>query len=404
MNILYLFQSFPKLSETFILNEIVELTKLGHDITILAKKKPATRIHRDVLKYNFLDKTFYSPVNEFMNGRDKLFAFVKKLLVDLLLKPIKTCKYLRYLLVTQKSFWSALDSFFSLEKLNEMKFDIVHCSFSTYDKIDNAYFLSKLLKCHFSLTFRAYELYRRDYHKRLLKRVNIVRRASGIITISDYNRKHLQDLFGINSSIIHSTINSESFSALNKKSKCRLISVGRFVEQKGLVYLLEACDLLNKRGVSFDCVLVGDGPEMSKYEDFIRSRNLSNVVFLGSLTSFEVRRELGSSSVFVLPCVVAGDGDRDILPNVLKEAMAMELPVVTSRICGIEELVEDGVSGLLVPPGDSVAIADAVERLLKDSKFARGLGVAGRQKVVRDFDVKKEVKKLEKIFEEVIGY
>jgi len=108
-------------------------------------------------------------------------------------------------------------------------------------------------------------------------------------------------------------------------------------------------------------------------------------------------------TLFNLPCIVEKGSNRDILPNVLKEAMSMQIPVITSKVSGIEELVENNVNGILVPQKNPLAIADAIEKMLNSPNLMRKIGRAGKQKVIKEFNIKKETKKLEKMFREIVS-
>ena len=167
--------------------------------------------------------------------------------------------------------------------------------------------------------------------------------------------------------------------------------------------MIKACKLLNDHNIKYELILVGEGPEEGRYKTLISKYKIPNIVFKGPLTNKQVQKTLAGSSIFVLPCVISEDGNRDILANVLKEAMAMQIPVITSDICGIQELVEDGVSGILVPPKNPEAIADGIKKLLKNSKLRERMGKEGRKKIEKDFNIKTEFKKLEKIFQEVVN-
>jgi glycosyltransferase involved in cell wall biosynthesis len=160
----------------------------------------------------------------------------------------------------------------------------------------------------------------------------------------------------------------------------RLLAVGRLVEKKGYPVLVEACALLKQRGTDFRCEIIGDGPLDAELRRQIDSLGLSAEVELaGSRTQPEIRRSLSAASVFVLPCVEEKSGGMDILPTVITEAMAAALPVVSTRLAGIPEMVIDGKTGFLVAPGDPRAVADAVQKLLSNSGEARAMGAAGRR-------------------------
>lgn len=404
MRILYLIQSFPKISETFILNEIVGLTNAGHEITVLAKKKPFTKVHSSIERNNLFKNVIYSHVNKFNRGYKKLLSGITSIVFQFISKPSQTIKYIKYLCTTQTNIWSGLDTYFSMQKLVNKKFDLIHVSFPTYDLLENAYFLSKFFNCQFSLTFRAHDIYRKSNVESLKKRLSLVKQASGIITISNYNKTYLKSTFGINAEyVVYDAIDISLFKPSNVKRKKKILAVGRFVKQKGIVYLLEACNLLHKKGVSYECILIGDGPEIKQYKKLIAEKNIPNIIFKGILTADEVKDELSEASVFVLPCIMAVNGDCDILANVLKEAMAMEIPVITSNIRGVEELVDNNISGFLVPPNNSVVIANAIQKILDSSANINRFGKMGRKKIVESFNTKKEVKKLETIFQNIVN-
>src|SRR5437660_8357421 len=159
-----------------------------------------------------------------------------------------------------------------------------------------------------------------------------------------------------------------------------LISVGRLVEKKGLHDLLVACRTLKDWGVRFTCEIIGSGPLKESLADSIIKLNLSHTVKLrGQMPQHEVRDHYLKAMVFALPCVVAANGDRDILPNVLKEAMAVGVPVVTTKLEGIEELVTHEETGLLTGPGDIEGLAKSLRRLLTDPELRRRLADQARR-------------------------
>jgi glycosyltransferase involved in cell wall biosynthesis len=167
-----------------------------------------------------------------------------------------------------------------------------------------------------------------------------------------------------------------------------LLAVGRLVPKKGLDTFVDACALLRDRGVAFEALVVGEPGEAGP---LVRERIAAIAIgdrlrVTGALTQDQLVEQYRRSTVFALPCRVMDDGDRDGIPNVLMEALVCGLPVVTTPISGIPELVEDGVTGLLVPPDDAAALADALARLLADPGLARRLADQGRRTVLTRFD------------------
>jgi glycosyltransferase involved in cell wall biosynthesis len=167
-----------------------------------------------------------------------------------------------------------------------------------------------------------------------------------------------------------------------------VLCIGTMYEVKGHTYLIEACRLLQERGIHFICNLVGDGPFRTALTEQVAQAGLvERVHFLGQRTRGEVIKLLQGAEVLVVPSIPTRSGRREGIPVVLMEAMASGLPVVASGISGIPELVEDGQSGLLVKPRDPQAIADVLERLYDDPQLGQRLGQVGREKVRRAFDL-----------------
>jgi glycosyltransferase involved in cell wall biosynthesis len=271
--------------------------------------------------------------------------------------------------------------------------------------IEKVYLLSKIINVPFTLAFRQHDIYERDNLHKTQEMVKILRESSQIITISKYNENYLKSSHvnwkDIEIEIIHSSIDPNFFKPKNiSKSSKSIISVCRLSKEKGIIYLLQACHILNQRKIEYDCTLIGDGPERIKYEKLTDELQIPNINFMGYLTQDEVKLHLDNSTVFVLPSIISSNGLGDILANALKEAMAMQVPVITSDIRGIEELVDDGINGIIVPPKDPKFIADSIEKLFNDPDLRKRMGEAGRKKIEKDFNTKIEVSKLERIFKE----
>jgi glycosyltransferase involved in cell wall biosynthesis len=165
-----------------------------------------------------------------------------------------------------------------------------------------------------------------------------------------------------------------------------ILSVGRFCEKKGLPYLLEACRTLKDRGRVFYCQIIGYGELQSKLEAMITDLDLSDCVALpGRMTQERLIEVYRQASMFVLPCLVTDDGDRDGIPNVLIEAMISRVPVVSTNVSGISELVDHMENGLLVEQRDPEGLAAAMELLLERSDLRRRLAENGQNKVLRQF-------------------
>lgn len=215
--------------------------------------------------------------------------------------------------------------------------------------------------------------------------------ARFVATCTGFNLAHLAELApGANLALVHHGLDLERYplAPAGGSGAGRIVTVAQLKEKKGLTHLVAACGLLVESGRSIRCDIIGDGPLRAELAEQVRAAGLEeHVRLLGSLPHRQVVERLQQATLFVLPSVVAGDGDRDGIPNVILEAMAVALPVVSTRISGIPEAVVDGVTGILVDPGDPGELARAMIRLLDDPAAAGDMGRRGRQRVQEMFEV-----------------
>lgn len=200
--------------------------------------------------------------------------------------------------------------------------------------------------------------------------------------------------------IIHMGVNlSESISNANQDF-FTIASVGNLLPVKGHEFLLGACFILKGRNVNFRCLLFGNGPLRDKLQQMAKELNLIDVVnFCGSVAHDEILKlySTGAVSVLVLPSIETKDGEKEGIPVSLMEAMAAGVPVIATTTGGIPELLGNG-AGILVPPEDCEALANAIERLLKDPEIRREIGIKGREKVKKEFAIDSVVQKLIELF------
>ncbi|KAA3658470.1 MAG: colanic acid biosynthesis glycosyltransferase WcaL, partial [Calditrichaeota bacterium] len=233
--------------------------------------------------------------------------------------------------------------------------------------------------------------------------------ASAVVTVSSQHRKYIADLCpSIHEEdihIVHYGLEVERYKPGITKPQngqpAKIIAVGDLREKKGPEYLVGACELLNERGYDFQCEFVGHGVLENKLRQKIQHAKLHNKITLSGVQPLStVLQKLQESDIFALPCVVARDGDRDGMPNVLIEAMACELPVVTTPVAGIPDLVIHGETGMLAKERDIHTLADALEELINDKNLRDRLGKHGREKVLDGFQIQKSAQKLAKIFQD----
>jgi glycosyltransferase involved in cell wall biosynthesis len=182
-----------------------------------------------------------------------------------------------------------------------------------------------------------------------------------------------------------------------------IIAVGRLVETKGFHTLVDACGRLRNQGLSCRCLIIGAGPEAGRLLNMIKDLDLSDrVILMGKLPPEECLSYYRQADVLAMPSCIRNQ-DADGIPTVLIEALALEIPVVATRVSGIPELVRDGETGLLIAPDDAAALAAALTRLCQDQTLARRLARAGRDLVVSQFDGEKSARQLRGLFAAAIA-
>jgi colanic acid/amylovoran biosynthesis glycosyltransferase len=388
MNVLYIVRSFPRLEETFVLNEIIGLIDLGHNVTILGARRGDSEITHDCIARYQLNDRFLAVGHSARRVGGPLHAASSE---DAARSPRVDNADLDISLV-------------DLARLHAIRADVIHASFADTTSLGITEALCRIFPgIPITATCRAPNIYHNSAAPSVLACRHVIERTAGIATVSEMCKKTLEVMFpGREVAVIHSAVDLSLFRRAGLKRRGIIMTVCRFAKEKGVAYLLEAMTILKKRRHEYPLELIGRGSEEPVYRQIIKRHGLGNVRILGPMRREMVKDKLERAAVFVLPSVVARDGIRDVLPNAVKEAMAMEVPVVTSRIAGIDELVEEGVSGVLVPPRSSKEIADAVEHLIEDRRLRLKMGRAGRARIEREYDIRNEVKKLERLFRQAV--
>ncbi|MBW2991629.1 glycosyltransferase [Candidatus Woesearchaeota archaeon] len=403
MKILYLLDVFPVISETFILNEITELIDLGHNINIVSLNKPEeNKLHRKVKEYDLVNKTRYLKFNP-KEGREKYSreeVFEKSITeliednLDQKFKILESC----YKKETGKeiSLRKFLDVLDIIRVIKKEKIEHIHCHFA-FQNVRIAYIINKIIGIPYTFTTHAYDIFVNP-SKDIKKWAD---NAKKVITVSGYNKKYMNEKFGIDEGkieVVHCGIELEKFRPGNKeKEGFNISSIARLTEKKGLKYLIEACSLLES---DFKCNIFGEGPLKDELQGIIDKNELQGKVELkGAANQKEILDELNKSNIFVLPCVEARNNDRDGIPVSLMEAMAMEIPTISTDVTGIPELIEDGIGGVIVPQKNSKALAEAIVKVKNDKEFTEKIRKKGREKIEEEFDVKKNIKRLVGVFE-----
>ena len=262
---------------------------------------------------------------------------------------------------------------------------------------------SSLSGIPFSFTAHAVDLYKDN-----VSRDDLARKAAAarfVVTVSRYNLEFLESLApGVRDKLVLARcgIDLDRFAPRPLPPQpSRMLCVARLIAKKGVGTLIEACRLLRDRGVALECEIVGEGPLRRKLEAQVREAGLGDLVRLtGPATQLAVRERYAAAHLFVLPCIIAPDGDRDGLPIAILEALACGLPVISTPVAGIPEVLRDGANALLVPPGDPPALADAVARLLSDPPLYHRLAANARASVEPRFDRRHAIAALRTRFQE----
>jgi glycosyltransferase involved in cell wall biosynthesis len=413
LRLVYIIGRYPELTTTFIEREISVLRQLGYiEVQPVSIRYPLTPDSISPEHQRIREDTLYLVPENFLAFN--LLAFILGNLYFVFLRPRVFFATLIYLLThdhpglqdrlkTILHFWQGV---YASYLLRHWDFDHLHAHF-----IDRAVVVAlvvgRLLGKPYSLTAHASNIYR----KRILIREKIIN-AKFVVTVSQHNKAHLLKTYpGLDPEkiyVLHPWVNLSHFNPpANRPTHERLhiLSVGRLVEKKGHDYLIEACHLLQKQGLGFECRIVGGGPLKPELEERITQYNLRDQVYLvGGQPQSEVLRLLATwADVFALPCVIAQDGDRDGIPVSLAEAMAMQLPVISTDIVGISELVQPG-TGILVPAHNALALAETLEAVHAASPSARAqMGRRGREVVDGEFNLVKGVAQLACLFREAVA-
>lgn len=396
---------FPKLSETFVLYEIVALRELGYQVSVY----PLIREHEQIVHDEVDSLRSYVHYLPWVS-RNVLVAQARHLWRH----PRQYLSTLATLVRSNLGSWNYLFGGLAMfpkvvymaELLAARGVDHIHCHFSSHPATAG-YILHRLSRITFSFTAHGSDLHV-DRHMLCEK----VQEASFVIAISEYNRRliieHCGEAASTKTSVIHSGVDTSVFiprpTRIPGSSDFRIACIGRLTEVKGQKYLVQALRLLCDEGVAVTCQLVGDGPDRAALEKYVKRLELSDQIsFMGNMTRGQIAQLLHGTDVLVAPSVPTRDGRREGIPIVLMEAMATGLPVIASRLSGIPELVEDGVEGLLVPAGDARALAEAIRRLQGDPDLRHSLGTAARRKVETEFDVRQTARRLASCIPKTVG-
>jgi glycosyltransferase involved in cell wall biosynthesis len=396
----YLLKRFPRLSETFVLNEVLEVRRHGLETVLYALEDPREAIV-DPQAAQLQPQVHY--LHRPGRGLRSWARLIGGATLQGVARPHRALRVMSALARTHRSTASlrhAVEGLWLARELRRQGVTHLHAHFA-HTPSAVAYMAHLAGGIPFSFTAHAKDLY-----TTLPRNVVIRARAARfVITCTEFNRHFLEALLGGAPVPIHVLYHGTDLSRFEPDGqppqRNRIVSVGRLVAKKGYPYLIEALTHLHREGVQFTCDIYGGGPMRDELAAQARAGDISHLVnFHGARLQDEVLAAYRTAAVVALASVVTDDGDRDGIPNVLVEAMACGVPVVSTRISGIPELVDDGTDGLLVDPAEPVALAVAIQQVLTDAELRARLARAGRRKVERLFDVDANSRMLVRLFTE----
>jgi glycosyltransferase involved in cell wall biosynthesis len=410
----YLLRSYPRLSQTFILNEILALEKIGVSIQIFALTNPHEKVVQMQVDQvqapvHYLDEDIQprSLRNMLNENAQVAWLHLKGYLRSLVYIAANNRIDKGYTASSRwECFLQAIHLIYLLvlkERRTGKKIDHLHAHFA-HDPALIAYLVHGITGIPFSFTAHARDLYQVP-DKVLTDRIH---QATAVITCCRANLEYLNRIAPSDQSkfsLVYHGVNLKDFQPIpdlgaSPVAKQPLIlSVGRLVEKKGFQDLLQALLRVKERGQQFRCAIYGDGPLCQQLERWIEEHSMaSHVTLMGDSTQQELISVYQNATLFILTPVQTEDGDRDGIPNVLLEAMAVGLPVITTAVAGIPELVDNNQNGLLYQPHDVEGISAGIIELLRNAEKRRQLGDAASRKVKEQFDIALAAKQLKTLF------
>lgn len=404
MKIAYVMSRFPKITETFVLYEMVALMKRDVDVEIYPLMREHTTVmHPEAIP--LVEKAKFTPHISFPILLSNLRSIVKQ--------P-KT--YFRTLFTALRATWGSrryftgVIAFFakSIYMADLMESDgitHIHAHFASFPTA-SAYIINQMTNIPYSFTAHGSDLHR-DKHM-LCEKIDS---AKFVVAISQYNREAMLEYCNKNNAdkvrILHCGVDIDSFRPLDNtdtEKPITLVCTGTLHEVKGQTYLIQACKNLKEMGIHFECHFLGDGPDEAMLQAQVTEFDLENeIIFHGRVPRSEVIETLSQADIVVTPSVPTSDGRREGIPVALMEAMAFAVPVVASDLSGIPELVKHNVSGILVPPRNVEAITNALLELAQNNQMRQKFGRNGRERIINDFNLHENARTLSDLFEETIS-
>src|SRR5438128_8764209 len=383
----YVFERFPKFSQTFCYREIAELFRQGIRPAIFSLRGP------DFGLETTWDRAIISRVHQLPEG--DAFARLANEAATSLPKPMRRILH----------GWRGKPDSLRLHQatyigthLQKLGVRHVHTHFAGM-AARTAFWIKKFFGIDYSVTVHANDIFVPANFKIGLP--EILSSTNAVIAVSDFAANQLRERLRENARRVHRIYNGidcAQFKPAQFEPPPLILSIGRLISKKGFDALIDACALLRQRGHGFRCEIIGEGPLVGELQARIHRQDLREHVNLaGAQTQSGIAARLSQATVFALPCRIDPDGAMDNLPTVVMEAMAAGLPVVSTDVGGISEMVRDRETGLLVAQSDPAATADALSQVIGDVELAQSFGGKGRKRAEEIFSIEKNVRALQEI-------
>ena len=383
----YLFERFPSFGQTFCYREVAELDHQDITPPIFSIRNPTDEPPQD-WDTRVVERVHYLPNEKELLEEVRHAAKKGEIGADIVAALDKWGRRSDFLRLYQAVYVGL--------RLQKMGINHLHAHFAGM-AARTAFWINKFFSITFSFTAHANDIFSpRQFEIGLDKLVDSSR---AIVTETDYAARFLCEQFPRRSDRVHRIYNGLDLTEFGRadfsSTPPLIIAVGRLIPKKGFSDLIRSCALLAERGKSFRCEIIGEGPLGEALRRQIDDMHLqNNVELIGAKPQTQLRGRLAAANVFVLPSVMDPDGGMDNLPTVIMEAMATGLPVVSTNIGGIPEMIIDNETGFLVEPGDTAAMADAIEIVINDSSSAARLGHSGYERARTLFSIEKNVREL----------
>jgi len=388
MRLGYLYSRYPVISQTFCDTEMLALERIGVDLEIGSIYPPLTSLRHEHIS-RLRAPVHYAPPQKILRIWEENAKTTGEWPVQLVNRHGQ--KYGRQVKAEQR----ARNALYFAELFTRSGVDHFHVHFANR-AAHTALFLKTISGIPFSVTAHGQDFMKDLGNDDLLR--EICAAAEFVAAETDYSRDLLRQRCPDSAAKIHRVYNGIDLEHFpipflpTARSQPLIVSVGRLVTFKGFEQLIDVCAELSRRGLDFICEIIGDGPLRENLQEKIDRLSLSSrVTLLGSLSQGEVFERLQASDIFTLPSITDRQGASDVFPTVIMEAMSAARPIVSTRLAGIPELVVHEETGLLVQPGDTMALVEALEQLIRNLELRLRYGRAGRRRIEQHFRIEQTI-------------